>query len=217
MCAATLLPATSSAQESTAPDQTDKRIFGVIPNNRTSPTLTDYEPLTVAEKFKVATADSFDRGTFLLAAGFAGNAQLTDSTPSYGHGVKAYARYYTAATGDLMIGNFMTEAVFPTALHQDPRYFRRGTGSGWARLRYAAGQIVWTHTDSGKGQFNFSEIVGNATAVGISNAYYPDNRNVSDNLLKFGMQVGVDMTGNILKEFSPDLRRLLSRGRAPRE
>ena len=113
-----------------------------------------------------------------------------------------------------MIGDFMTEAIFPTALRQDPRYFRLGTGSGWTRLRYAVGQIVLTHTDSGKTQLNFSEIVGNTTAVAISNAYYPDNRNVSNNLLKLGVQIGVDMAGNILKEFSPDLERLLSRDHA---
>jgi hypothetical protein len=204
----------SRGQDAAPPDQPDKRIFGIIPNYRTSPTLKDYQPLTPKEKFKVAAADSFDRGTFLLAAAFAANAQLTDSTPSFGHGPKAYARYYAASTADLMIGNFMTEAIFPTTLRQDPRYFRLGTGTGWTRLRYAAGQIVLTHSDSGKMQFNFSEIVGNSTAVAISNTYYPDNRTVSNNLLKLGVQIGVDMAANILKEFSPDLERLLSRDHA---
>jgi len=37
---------------------------------------------------------------------------------------------------------------------------------------------------------------------------------VSNNLLKLGVQIGVDMAGNILKEFSPDLERLLSRDHA---
>ncbi len=35
----------------------------------------------------------------------------------------------------------MTEGVFPSMLHQDPRYFRRGTGGKWSRLGYAVGQI----------------------------------------------------------------------------
>jgi hypothetical protein len=47
-----------------------------------------------------------------------------------------------------MIGNFMTEAIYPTLLHQDPRYFRRGTGSTWSRLGYAMGQIFITHGDN---------------------------------------------------------------------
>jgi hypothetical protein len=114
----------------------------------------------------------------MLAAAFAADAQWTDSAPSFGSGVRAYARYYSAALTDFVVGDFMTEYVYPAALRQDPRYFRRGTGSGWARLGYAIGQIVWTHTDSGGTQFNFSEIAGNATAVAIGNAYYPDKRTV---------------------------------------
>src|ERR1700730_2029145 len=220
LAAATLLPAISFGQDaspdqaSSADGQTDqehKRIFGIIPNYRTSPTLTDYQPLTRKDKFKMASADGFDRGTLVLAALFAGDAQLTNATPSFGHGIKAYTRYYAASWSDFVIGDFMTEAVYPAVLRQDPRYFRRGTGSGWARLGYAVGQIFWTHTDAGRTQFNFSEIVGNATAVAIGNAYYPDNRTVSSNISKLSLQIGVDVIANILKEFSPDLDRVFSR------
>jgi hypothetical protein len=184
--------------------QKPKRIFGIIPNNRTSDQK-EHETLTPKEKFSIAVEDNFDRGTYMLASGFAGYAQLGDSTPSFGHGVKGYARYWVAAYTDLAVGNVMTEAIYPVILHQDPRYFRRGAGSKWSRLGYAAGQIFVTHSDSGATQFNFSEILGNLTAVGISNAYYPDNRDVPDNAFKFGVQIGTDMTGNILKEFAPDL------------
>ncbi len=189
----------------TATDSGGKRIFGIIPNNRTSPSLVMYKPLSKREKFKLASEDAFDRGTFALAAVFAGQAQLSNSNPSFGQGVQAYAHYFGTACADLMIGDFMTEAVFPTLLREDPRYFRRGTGNGWSRLGYAMGQIFWTHTDSGGTQFNFSEIAGNSAAVAISNTYYPDTRNAADALSRLGMQIGVDMAGNILKEFWPDL------------
>ncbi len=49
-----------------------KRIFGIIPNNRTSPSLKDYKPLSSKQKFEIARQDSFDRGTVVLAAAFAG-------------------------------------------------------------------------------------------------------------------------------------------------
>lgn len=192
-------------------EEVPKRILGIIPNYRASPSLKDYIPLTPRGKFKMASLDSFDRGTFILGALFGGEAQLTKATPSFGQGVAAYARYFATSYADFVIGNFMTEAIYPTVLHQDPRYFRRGTGSVMSRLGYAAGQIFWTHRDSGGMQFNFSEIVGNSTAVAISNAYYPENRNASDAAIKLGIQVGVDMAGNILKEFSPELARAFSR------
>jgi len=193
-----------SAKESDS-DQEPKRIFGIIPNYRTFPTLDDYQPIPAKEKWSVATQDAFDRGTFVLGALFAAQGQLAESNPSFGHGFSGYGKYFAASTADFIIGDFMTEAVFPAALHQDPRYFRRGTGGKWSRLGYAMGQIFWTHTDSGGMQVNVSEIAGNATAVAISNAYYPDGRTVSSNASKLAIQIGVDMAANVLKEFAPDL------------
>jgi hypothetical protein len=189
----------------------DKRIFWIIPNYRTSPSLRPYKPLTPEEKFKIATEDSFDRGTAALAVLFGGEAQLTNATPAFGQGAKGYARYLGTSYADFVIGDMMTEAIYPVMLHQDPRYFRRGEGSAWLRLAGAAGQIFWTHTDSDHTRFNFSEVVGNSTAVAISTAYYPDNRTATDAVSKLGVQFGVDMAANVLKEFWPDINRKLSR------
>jgi hypothetical protein len=201
----------SSRPESNPPEPAHKRIFGIIPNYRTFPSLIEYKPLTAGAKFKIASQDAFDRGTVALAAGFAAEGQLTNATPSFGQGVAGYARYLGTAYADLAIGDYMTEAVYPYLLHQDPRYFRRGVGSGLSRLGYAMGQIFWTHTDSGGSQFNFSEVVGNSTAVALSNAYYPDNRTAGAAASKLCVQLGVDMAGNILKEFWPDLSEKLAR------
>jgi hypothetical protein len=200
------VPATTSP-----PDPEPKRVLWIIPNFRTSPSLADYKPLSPREKFRIATLDSFDRGTVALGVLFAAEAQLTNSNPSFGQGVRVYAHYFCTDYADYVIGDYMTEAVFPTVLHQDPRYFRHGTGSGWSRLGYAAGQIFWTHNDSGRGQFNLSEIAGNSTAVAISMAYYPENRDVADGVSKPGSQLGVGIASNILKEFWPDLERKVSR------
>ncbi len=190
-----------------------KRLFGIIPNYRTSASLNPYVPLTTREKFKIASQDSFDRGTFVLAAAFAGESQLTNANRSFGQGVAGYARYLGTSYADFVIGDYMTEAIYPSLLHQDPRYFRRGTGTTWQRLGYAIGQIFETHNDSGAKQFNYSEFLGNASAVAISNSYYADNRDVSDAATKFGSQISVDLASNILKEFSPDIRRKFARKR----
>jgi hypothetical protein len=186
------------------PETQNKRIFGIIPNNRTTEQK-EHKALTRKEKFSLAAEDTFDWGTYLLAAGFAGYGQVRNATPAFGHGVPGYARYWAAAYADQAIGNMMTEAIYPVILHQDPRYFRRGTGSGWSRLGYAAGQIFVIRSDAGATRFNLSEVAGNLTAVGIATAYYPDNRNLPDVAAKFGIQIGTDMTSNILKEFWPDL------------
>jgi hypothetical protein len=192
-----------------SPDASDKRVLWIIPNYRTFPSLTDYKPITPKEKFKIAADDTFDRGTLILAAAFAGQGERTNSNPSFGTEELGYARYFAAAYADVVIGDYMTESVYPTLLHQDPRYFRRGSGSGWSRLGYAIGQIFWTHTDAGGTQFNYSEILGNSTAVAISCAYYPQGRDALSAVSKLGSQIGVDMASNVLKEFWPDIHRKL--------
>ena len=192
-------------------EQESNRAFWIIPNYRTSPNLLNYEPLTAGQKFKIATDDSFDRGTVVLAGFVAGESQLTNDNKSFGQGGAGYGRYFGTAFGGFVIGDYMTEAVFPTILHQDPRYFRRGMGSKWGRLAYAVGQTFWTHNDSGKTQFNYSEIVGNSVAAGISMSYYSDNRTARDAASMLGLQVGLDAAANVLKEFWPDLQRAFHR------
>jgi hypothetical protein len=109
----------------------------------------------------------------------------------------------------------LTEGVLPTILREDPRYYRKGTGSGLYRFRYALTRIFVTHTDDGGVRFNLSEILGNSFAVGISNLYYTQNRDVEENVEKLGIQLATDSISNVLKEFWPDLKRKLFRNRRP--
>ena len=179
------------------------RILGIIPNYRTFPSLQNYLPVTPRKKFHIAAEDAFDPGTVVMGAAFGGLGQLTNANRPFGQGVAGYGRYFGAAYGDFVIGDYLTEAVFPALLHQDPRYFRRGSGSGWSRLGYSMGQIFRTHRDAGGSQFNYSEVLGNTTAVAISNAYYSHDRSAGNAVSKLGVQLGVDMFGNVLKEFVP--------------
>jgi len=62
-------------------------------------------------------------------------------------------------------------------------------------------------TDSGRNTFNFAEWGGNAAAVALSNAWYPDTRDVSDNVQKLLIQCATDTFSQVLKEFWPDVKR----------
>ena len=101
----------------------------------------------------------------------------------------------------------MTEAVVPSLLKQDPRYFRLGTGRFFKRSGYAMSRIWVTRTDAGDTTFNFSEIGGAGISSLISNVYYPpENRTLSKNLSRWGILVGEDTFFNLLKEYWPDIR-----------
>jgi len=204
-------PEAGSAAISPAPAEPqappDKRVFGVLPNYRTANETAIYTPITIKQKFIIASKDSFDYPLVLLGGAIAGLGQLTNQNPSFNQGMAGYARRFGTGYADQAIGNMMTEAIFPTLLREDPRYFRRGRGSVWSRTFYAATRVFVTHTDSGGTRFNFSEVVGNAAGVAISNSYYPDGRNVSDNAEKLAEQIGIDSVSQILKEFWPDIKR----------
>lgn len=203
------------APPSAAAEPGSKRIFWLIPNSRTYPTMKDFRPITAREKFKIATEDALDPGTFILAAVFAGKGQLTNVHPALGQGVAGYARRFGTSYADFAIADVMVDGVLPTALHQDPRYFRKGVGGTWSRLAHAAGQIFVTYQDSGRRAFNFSEMGGNAAAVAISQAYYTDDRTAGAAAGKLGTYIGLDIASNILKEFWPDLQRKLQRKPKP--
>ena len=187
---------------------TDKRVFGVIPNNRTTSGAAPFEPISAKRKIVIGLKDSFDWPPYLTGALFAGLYQLENSNPSFGQGTAGYFHRWGTASADQVIGNMMTEAFIPAAFHQDPRYFLLGPGNGTKkhRLWHAVNSILVAPMDSGHKTFNFSEWGGNAAAVAISNAYYPDTRTASDNVSKLLIAVGTDTFSNVLKEFWPDVK-----------
>jgi hypothetical protein len=191
----------------------DKRIFGVLPNNRTTESSIPFHSITARQKMTIAFKDSFDWPVYPTAGLFATLYQLEDQNPSFGQGMEGYAKRFGTAYGDQMIGNMMTEGLVPSVFHQDPRYFRLGEGSKKSRARYALTRIFVARMDSGRNSFNFSEWGGNATAVAISNAYYPDTRDWNDNLQKLLIACATDAFSNVLKEFWPDVKRKLQHHR----
>jgi hypothetical protein len=219
LCRLTILvaiPLTLGAQGNNQPRTEDKRILGIFTNHRTNEESAALPPLTPRGKFAIAWHDTTDRAIFLQSAFIAGIGQATNGNPSFGQGLAGYAKRYGTAYSDFGIQNLMTEGLFPTVLHQDPRYFRRRKGSGPSRLGYAISRLFITRTDSGKHQFNYSEVVGGATSLAISNAYYPDGRNLADNTGRYVLQLGFDAASNVLKEFWPDLKRKLPRWLVPK-
>jgi len=193
------------------PEQQDKRVFGVFPNYRTADGTVPFQSISEKQKFLIGLKDSFDWPVYLTSGAFAALYQLENQNPSFGQGMKGYARRYGTALGDQIIGNMMTESIYPSLLHEDPRYFRLGKsgGSTLRRAEYAATRIFVTRTDSGGRAFNFSEWLGNASAVAVSNAYYPDTRTASDNIERLAIACATDAFSQVLKEFWPDVKHVL--------
>ena len=203
-------PEQNGRQSDDSEGQQTKRILWIIPNYRAVSASTKLPPLSTKAKFILATQDSFDYSSFIIAGLLAGYGQATNSTPEFHQGPAAYGRYYWHSFADQAVGNYSTEAIIPAVTREDPRYYTLGSGGFLHRTSYAISRLFITRTDSGGNTFNFSEIGGNLMGAGVSDFYYPSQeRTFGKTATKWGTQIGVDGIGNLLKEFWPDIRHAL--------
>jgi hypothetical protein len=163
-------------------------------------------PLTPGEKFNLFFKGITDPYQFAIVAVDTGIQEAEDSYPGYHHGVRGLLRNYGAAYLDDFDGNLFGNAILPSLLHQDPRYYRLGHGKIMHRVLYSMSTTVRCKSDSGKWEPNYSNVFGNLIGGAISNAYYPaDNRGL-------GLTINHSLTvtaegafGALLLEFYPDL------------
>jgi hypothetical protein len=188
------------------PEPVSTRLFGVIPNYRASETLETYKPLTTAEKYHIAFEDSFDRPNFFLLAGYAAQSQVAARGFHHNGGMPEFAKFYARGFSDQIIGSYVTDAILPSLLHEDPRYFRLGTGTFWRRTYYAASRIFVIRRDNGRPGFNITEIAGNIGVDAMTTWYYPESQSAAEGMERFGMQLGNDAIANLLTEFWPDIK-----------
>jgi hypothetical protein len=204
------------AQGTTVPDKnagTSKdRLFYTLPNFLTLENGANLPPLTAGQKFKVVARGSFDPVIYPWYGFLSAISQAQNSEPGYGQGWGGYGKRYGAAFADGTIENFITGAILPAALHQDPRYFQLGSGSFAHRTMYAISRNIVTRTDSGGSQFNYSEVVGGGMSAFISTySYHPsEDRTISNTMSVWATQYAYDTITIVVKEFWPDIHRKLS-------
>src|SRR5713226_39870 len=192
------------------------RIFEVLPNYGTVENANELPPLTSGQKFRLATAGVFDWAAYLFNGVLSAIAQAKNDPKQWGQGWDAYGKRFGASFADNSIGTYMTTALFPSLLREDPRYYQMGKGRFGHRAYHAVNRLFVTRADSGHDRFNYSESVGNAVAAALSNIYHvPDDRNASRNATTFAFLILYDGLSNELKEFWPDIRRKVFRKNSP--
>jgi len=208
----------STTPEGKVAGTSNDRLFYALPNFLSLENTGNVPPLTAKQKFAVVARGSFDYVQFPWYGFLAGISQAENSEPGFGQGAAGYGKRFGSAFADGTIENFVTGAILPSVLHQDPRFFQSGSGGFWRRTGYAMSRIVVTRADSGKQQFNYSEIVGSAVSAAISNySYHPkEDRNLSNAASVWGSQIGYDTITIVVKEFWPDIHRKLSHKSSPR-
>jgi hypothetical protein len=191
-----------------------QRILGVLPNFYVS-YVPDAAPLTRKQKFKLALHVSVDPVTYFTTGVNAGIEQWQGDYAGYGQGFSGYAQRYAATYGDRLSSTFLGAAALPSLLHQDPRYFYRGHGNVAVRALYAISTVAVCKGDNGHWQPNYSNILGNLGAAGISTLYYPqsDQHDIQVTVTNTLLGVAEGAFGTLFQEF---LLRHLTHGAPPK-
>ena len=162
--------------------------------------------LSPGQKTRLAVRATLDPFNVVGAFVFAGVNEIQDDDRGYGWGPAGYFKRVGANYLDVVDGTMLAGAAYPILLHQDPRFFRQGTGRFRSRLLHALGSSVVGRGDNGRREFNFSNVLGNYTAGALSNLYYPaDTRGVSHTLINGGVVTAEGSLGAIGLEFAPDV------------
>lgn len=177
-----------------------QRVLGIIPNFYV---VYDHDPapLTTKLKFKLALRASTDPVTLI---GFALNASLYQAGgfPGYVQGAKGYGQRLGATFAGGYTNVMVGDAILPSLLHQDPRYFYMGTGTTKSRAFHALASAFVTRGDNGRREINYSNIGGDLASGAIANAYYPQADRGAGLVLKSALiGTGGRMANSLIQEF----------------
>ena len=162
------------------------------------------EPLSTKMKFELAYKDLTHPVFFVRTAAWAGVQQAND-TPKYRQGARGYGERFGAGLADAATEGLFGNAILPSLLHQDPRYFYQGTGTKWSRARHAILAPFVCKGDNGAAQPNYSTWGGSLIASSISTTYYPDSSRGPGHVFRtFGIGMSLHVVSSVAQEFILD-------------
>ena len=169
------------------------------------------EPLTAKMKFHLMYKGLTHPSFFALEAAWSG-VQQAANTPDWPQTTKGYGERFGANLAGGATEGLFANAILPSLLHQDPRYFYQGSGSKGSRAWHAFLAPFVCKGDNGKSQPNYSQMGGLLISGAIANVYYPSS-NTGPGLIfrNFGTNMGIHVALGLAQEFV--LARFTSRGK----
>lgn len=182
-----------------------QRILGVMAtfnmtNNK------DALPLSPKQKFQLFFKGITDPWTIGITGFSAGIGQAENSPPEWKGGAEGYFKRFGAGYTDTFDGNLWGNAILTTWWHEDPRYYRKGSGNVWGRAGWAAASSFWCKRDNGTWGPNYANVVGNLIGGSIANLYYPPSEQGVGPTLEHSASVTYyGILGAEVIEFVPDI------------
>lgn len=164
--------------------------------------------LTPRQKFDTFVKRTYSPYTFASAAFNATWAQTVGDWYGYGGGMQGWGKRFGASIANTETRMMFSSFLLPVVFQQDPRYHPSGKRGLLLRAWYAGTRVLVTRSDDGDRMFNYSEVLGVLFTSSVQNAYYPErDRGFGDTMQRFTGGLTSDATTNLLREFSPELKR----------
>ena len=112
------------------------RLFWIIPTYKVSNSKAPVS-LSAPEKFRLFVRNTADPSTICYAAFTAGIKQADNKLSGYGQGAEGYGKRLGAGLANATSAGFFRTFLFASLFHEDPRYFRQGSGPFKNRLEHA--------------------------------------------------------------------------------
>ena len=179
-------------------------------------TGTPVAPLAPHQKFELA-ARSIANPTLIFRAAFVtGFDEAANVGPDYGPGPSGAAKLFGYNATNVATTYFFSEGLLPVVFHQDPRYFRQGSGTVKSRVWWAARSEFVGFSDNGLQMPNYSVMIGYFMSTALSDAYLPPrNVSVGKTFEGYGIKLASTWGFNILHEYGgvERLKRLIQQRR----
>jgi hypothetical protein len=163
---------------------------------------TPVAPLRAKQKFEMAGLMTLDPSLFIRAGLISAFDKGLQVGPDYGSGAGGFGKLYGYNAANIASSYFFGNALIPAIFHQDPRYFRKGSGTVKSRIGWALRSQVIAFSDRGTQMPNYGSTLGLAMSTALSAAYLPpQNISFADTMKGWAIKEGVKAGLDVSREF----------------
>lgn len=171
----------------------------------------EFRPMTQPERNRLYFKTMVNPIGFVKTGFSAGIDQANDKPTEWGQGASGYGKRFANILGQYSIQRTVTYGL-GSALHEDNRYFNSGRQGFWPRTGYALTSGILARHDDGSRHFSISQVGGVAAGAFLARTWLPPSQNSAGaGAVSFGITMGSNAAFGILKEFLPDLGRVLAK------
>ena len=171
---------------------------------------TAYEPLTANQRWELYVHHAFwSPAAFFRSAGPALGAHLNNEPPSWGQGAEGYSKRFANRFGRFAV-QATYEAAGAAALGHEVRYIRSRRAGFLPRAAHALAANFVTHDRNGRRTPHISRLGSAFAAEFTATLWMPAGyRDARTAMRGVGVELGVSSAFNLVREFAPELKRIL--------